>query len=64
VEAIPPSQLKAWTRAAGPIPDERFKPTPPGDSRWLWGLALALLCAEWAVRRDRPAAAGTEARAA
>jgi len=64
VEAIPPSQLKAWTRAAGPIPDERFKPAPPGDSRWLWGLALALLCAEWAVRRDRPAAAGTEARAA
>ena len=64
VEAIPPSQLKAWTRAAGPIPDERFKPAPPGDSRWLWGLALALLCAEWVVRRDRPAAAGTEARAA
>ena len=64
VEAIPPSQLKAWTRAAGPIPDERFKPTPPGDSRWLWGVALALLCAEWVVRRDRPAAAGTEARAA
>ena len=64
VEAMAPSQLKAWTRAAGPIPGERFKPTPPGDSRWLWGLALALLCAEWVVRRDRPAAAGTEARAA
>jgi Aerotolerance regulator N-terminal len=64
VEAISPSQLKAWTRAAGPIPLERFEPTPPGDARWLWALALALLCAEWVVRRERPAAAGAEARAA
>ena len=64
VESIPASQLKAWTRVAGPIPNERFRSTPPGDARWLWALALALLCAEWIVRRDRPAAAGTEARAA
>ena len=64
VEAILPSQLKAWTRAAGPIPPERFKAIPQGDARWLWALALALLCAEWVVRRERPAAAGTEARAA
>ena len=64
VENIPASQLKKWTRVAGPIPDERFKPTPPGDARWLWGLTLALLCAEWFARRDRPAAVRTEARAA
>jgi hypothetical protein len=64
VEKIPASQLKKWTRVAGPIPDERFRSTPPGDARWLWGLTLALLCAEWIVRRDRPAAVRTEARAA
>ena len=64
VEAIPPAQLEAWTRAPGPIPAERFRATPPGDARWLWALALGLLCAEWVVRRERPAAAGTEARAA
>jgi len=64
VESIPASQLKAWTRVAGPIPNERFRSTPPGDARWLWALALALLCAEWIVRRDRPAVAETEARAA
>jgi hypothetical protein len=64
VEAIPPTQLKAWTRAPGPIPPGRFKPTPPGDARWLWALALGLLGAEWFVRRERPVAAGSEARAA
>lgn len=64
VESIPASQLKAWTRVAGPIPNERFRSRSPGDARWLWALALALLCAEWIVRRDRPAAAGTDARAA
>jgi hypothetical protein len=64
VESTPASQLKAWTRGAGPIPNERFRSTPPGDARWLWALALALLCAEWIVRRDRPDLARTEARAA
>ena len=64
VESIPASQLKAWTRVAGPIPNERSRSTPPGDARWLWASALALLCAEWIVRRDRPAAVRTEARAA
>ncbi len=64
VEAISPSQLKTWTRTAGPIPPGRFKPTPPGDARWLWALALALLCVEWVMRRDRPAVIRTEARAA
>jgi hypothetical protein len=64
VETIPASQLNAWTRAAGPIRDERFRSTAPGDARWLWGLALALLCAEWIARRDRAAAVRTEARAA
>ena len=64
VETIPASQLNAWTRAAGPIPDGRLGSTAPGDARWLWGLALALLCAEWIARRDGPAAVGTEARAA
>jgi hypothetical protein len=64
VEAISPSQLKTWTRTAGPIPAGRFKPTPPGDARWLWALALALLCVEWVMRRDRPAVIRTEARAA
>ena len=64
VEAIPPAQLKAWTRTAGPIPPGRFKPTPPGDARWLWMMALALLCVEWVLRREKPAGARTEARAA
>ena len=64
VEAIPASQLKTWTRAAGPIPNDRFRSTPPGDARWLWSLALALLFAEWIVRREKPATGRTEARAA
>ena len=64
VEEISPSQLKTWTRTAGPIPPGRFKPGPPGDARWLWALALALLCVEWVMRRDRPAVIRTEARAA
>jgi hypothetical protein len=64
VESIPASQLKTWTRAAGPIPNARFRSTPPGDARWLWALALALLGAEAFLRRDRPTAIRTEARAA
>jgi hypothetical protein len=64
VEAISPAQLKAWTRAPASIPPDRFKPTAPGDARWLWALALALICVEWLVRRERPVAAETEARAA
>jgi hypothetical protein len=66
VESIPESQLTSWTRTAGPIPDERFRSTPPGDARWLWALALALLSVEWIVRRarPRPVAAGSEPRAA
>jgi hypothetical protein len=63
-ERIPSSQLKAWTRAAAPIPPERFKPTPPGDARWLWAIALVLLGVEWALRQERTPAARTEARAA
>jgi hypothetical protein len=64
VETISPAQLKAWTRAAASIPPDRFKPTAPGDARWLWALALALICVEWLVRRERPIAPETEARAA
>jgi hypothetical protein len=64
VEHIPQSQLKAWTRPAAPIPPERFKPTAPGDGRWLWAVALALLAVEWGLRRDRTPATRTAARAA
>jgi hypothetical protein len=64
VESIPDSQLKTWTRVPGPIPSERFRSAPPGDARWLWALTLALLCAEWIARRDRPDVARTDARAA
>ena len=63
-ERIPPSHLKAWARPAAPIPPERFKPSAPGDARWLWALTLALLGVEWVVRRERTPALRTEARAA
>lgn len=63
-ERIPASQLKAWTRPAASIPPERFRPTAPGDARWLWAVALALLCVEWIARRDPVSAERSEVRAA
>jgi hypothetical protein len=61
---IASSQLMAWTRPAAPIPPERFKPSAPGDARWLWALALVLLCVEWVLRGERTPVARSEARAA
>ena len=51
VERISASQLAAWTRDAKP--SGRWRPEPPGDARWFWGLALLLLAIEWIVRRSR-----------
>ena len=64
VEHVPAGRLTAWTRAPSPLPRERFRPTAPGDSRWLWGFALLILCVEWVARREKPAGARSEARAA
>jgi hypothetical protein len=64
VERVPAGRLAAWTRAPSPLTRERFRPTPPGDARWLWALALLALGLERVARREKPAAARSEARAA
>jgi hypothetical protein len=48
--AIPKQQLDAWSRRSGPPAVD----TPIGESdrRWLWALTLALLGAEWWLRRS------------
>jgi len=63
-ERVPPSQLKAWTRAPSPIRRHRFRPVAPGDGRWFWALAVVLLGIESAIRRERAMAARDEVRAA
>ena len=63
VERLSPSQLAAWTREAKPSPGG-WRPEPPGDARWLWGLALALLVIEGFVRRSAVEAREEQAHAA
>jgi hypothetical protein len=53
VAPIPATRLKAWTRAPGPIPPDRWKRSAPGDARWCWALVLLLLGVETFVRRAR-----------
>ena len=63
VERLSASQLADWTRAAKPSA-ARWTPRPPGDARWLWGLALLLLLIEGFARRAYPAAREEQAHAA
>jgi len=42
--------LQSWSRLPGPAPADG-NPVDEGDRRWLWGLALVLLTAEYALRR-------------
>ena len=63
VERLSASQLADWTRAAKPSA-ARWTPQPPGDARWLWGLALLLLLIEGFARRAYPAARDEQAHAA
>jgi Aerotolerance regulator N-terminal len=63
VERISASQLAAWTRDAKPSAG-RWRPQPPGDARWFWGLALLLLVIEGIVRRSRVEVREEQAHAA
>ena len=63
VERLSASQLAEWTRAAKPSA-ARSTPQPPGDARWLWGLALLLLLIEGFARRAYPTAREEQAHAA
>ena len=63
VERLSASQLAEWTRAAK-ASAARWTPQPPGDARWLWGLALLLLLIEGFARRAYPAAREEQAHAA
>jgi hypothetical protein len=63
VERISASQLAAWTRDAKPSA-RRWRPQPPGDARWFWGLALLLLVIEGIVRRSQVAVREEQAHAA
>jgi hypothetical protein len=59
---IEPEQLTQWTRQPGP-PSAAAPLADEGDRRWLWALALALLGAEWYVRRRSAAPASVRAEA-
>jgi hypothetical protein len=63
VERLSASQLAGWTRAAKPSA-ARWTPQPPGDARWLWGLALLLLLVEGFTRRASSSAREEHAHAA
>jgi len=63
VERLSASQLAGWTREAKPSA-ARWTAQPPGDARWLWGLALLLLVIEGFARRAYPAAREEQAHAA
>jgi hypothetical protein len=63
VERLSASQLAAWTREAKTSAG-RWRPEPPGDARWLWGLALVLLVIEGFVRRSQVEAREEKAHAA
>jgi hypothetical protein len=63
VERLSASQLAAWTREAKPSAG-RWRPEPPGDARWLWGLALGLLVLEGLARRSQLEAREEQAHAA
>lgn len=63
VERLSAPQLAEWTREAKPSA-ARWRRQPPGDARWLWGLALVLLLIESFVRRADPAAREEQAHAA
>jgi hypothetical protein len=61
---IPASQLAAWAREPGPPPPDQWRQAQPGDARYAWAAALALLMAESVVRRRRRAVVEEPARAA
>jgi hypothetical protein len=63
VERLGASQLAGWTRGAKPSA-ARWTPRPPGDARWLWGLALLLLLIEGFTRRASLSAREEQAHAA
>jgi hypothetical protein len=63
VERLSASQLAAWTREAKPSAG-RWRPEPPGDARWLSGLALVLLVLEGLARRSQLEAREEQAHAA
>jgi hypothetical protein len=49
VESIAPAVLETWTRAAGPVPDDRWR-RATSDARWLWGAVLLVLLLETFAR--------------
>jgi hypothetical protein len=55
-EMVSAEQLRAWSRPPGGVP-ANARPVDEGDRRWLWAVALALLGAEYWLRRTRTAAA-------
>jgi hypothetical protein len=64
-EPIDHFTLSAWVRPAAPADQDAWRSAAPGDTRWCWAAALALLLAETAWRRKRSnAAAVQEAHAA
>jgi hypothetical protein len=52
---VPAEQLAAWRRPPGP-PAANTPLSDEGDRRWLWGLAILLMIAEWWMRRSAKSA--------
>jgi hypothetical protein len=53
VLSIPDAQLRAWSREAAPAAVPQAPAVERDDRRWAWGLVVALLLAEWRMRRSR-----------
>lgn len=62
-ERVSREELDGWSRAPGDVPGDRWRTATPGDARWLWASALALLITETLVRRRRTHAAARELEA-
>jgi hypothetical protein len=56
---ISDEELQEWSRSAGAMPADA-RPADEGDRRWLWALVLALLGAEYWLRRSRPTTASVD----
>ena len=63
VERIPGARLAEWTRDPRPR-SSGGKHEAPGDARWFWGVAMALLLVETAARKSSVESRQDNARAA
>lgn len=64
VLTIPRETLESWSRPPGPIEAAAWQRSDRSDSRWLWGLVLALLAIEGWLRGPARVRTTEESRAA